>query len=197
MKTNNVKEEFRKDFEENFYQFDGEQTLENIKAEIAHQNMPFRDNKVQYKRNDFALYVKAFVVVLFVVLTLFLTRILDSQNKYTDVDRLFKKADVEYVAEPILVCSSYLGEELRIYMALNNKNSETEVEYYYYYNQTSKVDVSHLLFINNDKDIKKTIDKDNNFGSLSKLLKINPADNIEVVLVYGDEQSYSQFFIAE
>lgn len=192
MKKNNVKEAFREDFATNYYQFDGKEIYEKIKEEIRHHR--FFDDYVYVKKTNHLLsYATVFVVFILVLVVYFINSPNFKRKTVVDVDSYFNEVNVEYDKTPVIVSSSYKGEELRIYKAV--KNSKTE--YYYYFNASEHADVSHILFVNKDKSIEVKVEVTDHFGNLSDLVAINDHDIIEVVIIYNSDQMFSQFFIAK
>jgi len=195
VKLKEIKEKFTTDHDIHFYKFESEPTSYRLLKEISYQNIPFTKRE---KTKWYTAYSRVFagVALLFIVI-LVGNFIKDNNNNYTDVDSLFLAANIEYVEEPILVSSSYTGEELRIYKAYVEEDGKDIIIYYYFYNQVGDPKVQHLLFVNKDKNINKTVNTQNNFGNLSDLIEITDLNNIEVVIVYNNQQTYSQFFIAK
>lgn len=192
MKKIDVREAFRKDFLENYYQFDGKEIFKNIKSEILYNDFMIDDYPKSNKVNSFLSYAVFFASAV-LILTLFLINSsLFRKEPTVDVDSFFKVVDVDYDEKPVIISSSYRGEELRIYKATSNNP-----EYYYFFNEKGEANVSHLLFVNKDKSITKKVDITKNFGNLTDLIEIKDYDNIEVVIVYRNNQTFSQFFVAK
>lgn len=188
-----IKSNFKDDHELKFYDFDKESSLKYLKKEI-YQNTPFRGYE---KTRGFLIISRVCVVMIIALSIVFVNKIISDKDRHTNVDDLFNAANIEYVPEPILVSSSYSGEELRVYQAYTKENGSNKVQYYYFYNQVGNAGVKNILFKNKDKEIVQTVEISKKFGNLSELVSITSLDNIEVIIVYNNNKTYSQFFVAK
>lgn len=198
MKKSSVKNKFINDFETNFYQFNGDEIHRNLKQQIRFQNGPFITYQNNYSTKSRGLTILTRVLAALVIVSaLVFVGNLVNQRKHVNVDHLFQAANIEYTQEPILASSSYNGEVLGIYKGINEKNNTSQTQYFYYFNEIGKLSkADHLYFVNQTKNIEKVVDKKNNFGNLSELIEISEGDNIEVIIVYENNEQISRYFIA-
>lgn len=193
MRVSEVKKRFRKDFAKEFNFIDGEEIYQKITKDVRFQ-LP---NKFNYKFNKRRkVNLPRLVSALLFVFILILAHHAIKDTREEGVDELFKEAKVEYHEEPILVSSSYKGEELRIYKG-TSKETEEQVQYFYYFSYgNTPSNVEYIAFVNLDTRENIVIRGDRKFGNISELINVSPEDNIKVIICYKDNQILSQIFVA-
>lgn len=194
MRIRKVKEKFREDYIINFYQSDRYEVHKKLKRIINNQHY-FNSNVVTKKPLRLRLLTRAMALFLLVLVIITAGQYFSNQNQNVRVEEFFALENVEYVSDPVLVTSSYSGEELRIYQVVRNVDGVKETEYYYYFNQVNN-NVERLYFVNRDLSISIEINPEVNFGNLSNLINIGLFDDVEVGLIYSTDRVLSKVFTA-
>src|SRR5690606_27371971 len=99
----------------------------------------------EVKQKHQFVFSKMLTVLIFIVTVAFFGSFF-VKEKPVEVDRYFKSAQIDYVQEPVLVTSTYSGEEVRIYKGIVKEDGFEKVQYYYYYNEAKSSKVNYIYF---------------------------------------------------
>lgn len=188
MKFREVKKRFQEDFNNNFYNFDGVDVYNRI---IMNRNFYIPStNTVNFRPKKFTLAIKILSLI-FVVFLLYFSKYIVPSSKGSDLENYFK--DVDNASE-VLVCSSYRGEELRIYKGISKYSSNNDLQFFYYFIEVRDSGTEYISFRNLNTTEYIEIFIVPMYGNISELISTNQNDIIEVTICYKNGHKLIQYF---